>query len=429
MDMENNTLDRLEGLIVNSEQISTSLTYEEQLLAEFFLDDSISNIVSEKLKSMEKLHNETLKLREEVDNLLTDIKQRHIQETSGEIGILYGNVHEKILYKIIQVLKDISKKHKINIICFKINGLDIENDCVKGILISSSGTRNIISNIPLLIYNMGYYTTADNRRKVKRLRLNKKIHIVNPSNRFNQYIIFDMISAAYKDHSVLLPYTMFSMSNLHHYLEQYDSIFLLPENKFTSRKCIVIKRNNINYDVCIGPSKKTSSKEELYNYLSKIIQHKKYFIMQGTNLIRFNNMPIEARVYIQKGCEGNWSVTEMVVKHELFSTDSIYNDKCYLLKEVLNEVIEEKSDAIVNKLGEDAINICTYLENYLSNVSSCILDFIITEQGENHLIYFGGMEDKEFLMRLDNEESWWRHFRNSMDYLLHVKNNKVIYDE
>ncbi|SDK73080.1 YheC/YheD family protein [Natronincola ferrireducens] len=426
--MEDNVFNKLERLKDNSTQINTSLLYEEELLKEISLDRNITSLFKEKLEMIERFNNEVRVARREIHKNILNIKRQYIEETSVELGVLYGVKEKKSLFKILQIFKTIAEEYKVNIICFRLSDIDIENHLVKGIFISSKDIKDTISKIPPLIYNMGYYTKSSNIKKMKQLRRGKNINVINPINRFNQYIIFDIISALYKETSVLLPYTMFSQPNLYNYLEKYNSIYLFPEKMIDRRKTIIIQKKQHGYSVVIGANKKIFIAKNLYEYVLKVIQNKKYFIMKAPKAIKIKNTPLETRVYVQKNKNGNWEVTEMLAKCQWFYEDSIYQDVSYQLDEVLSMLIPQKSKEVENNLKEDALNISSYLEFYLNNIGSCILDFIITEEGHNHLIYFGGWEDKDFMLKLENKSSWGRYFKNAIDYLIHLRNSKVIYD-
>jgi len=414
-----------ELLSTNSSQINTSLVYEKDILEELFQNANITNSLKEQLEDLQKCSDEVKIVRRDVHKSILNIERQYSHETNADIGIIYSFKQRNLLFKMLKIFSTISKEHKINIICFRIGDVNIENDCVKGIFISNNDVKDTISKLPPLMYNIGHYTLQSNMKKIKHLRASQKINLINPINRFNQYVIFDIILALYKEKTVLLDYVIFTEANLYSFLEKYNSVYLFFEKTNDKRKAIIIQRKEKGYDVYIGVNK-IFIKNGLYEYILKAVQNKKTFIMKAPNTININNIPLETRVYVQKGKYGYWEVTEMLAKCQWFYEDSIYKDASYSLNEVLRMLIPSKSAEIQHKLKEDALKISSYLEYYLNNIGSCVLDFIITQEGYNYLIYCGGWEDKDFLLKLESQDSWKQYFENTISYLIYLRNSKVI---
>jgi hypothetical protein len=144
--------------------------------------------------------------------------------------------------------------------------------------------------------------------------------------------------------------------------------------------------------------------------------------MKGEKALSWNDSPLEARVYVQKGATGTWGITGMIAKNEIFLDNSIYKDTADSLQKVLLNIEPEIIEAIEENLSNYSINICVYMDYYISKLGSCILDFILDERGMPYLIHFGGVEQKEYMLKLGGKDVLIRYLTNLIDYLLYLKN-------
>ena len=156
-------------------------------------------------------------------------------------------------------------------------------------------------------------------------------------------------------------------------------------------------------------------------YVKKMIANKKYVVVQGKKTLLWNGAPLEARVYVQKGITGMWSITEMISKNEMFLKDSIYKDTADELERVLLDIIPNRATDIKGKLEKYSLNACSYLDYYFSYLGSCSVDFIIDEQGNPFIIGFGGWDQKDYLFKLNGKHTWDKYLANSIEYLLYLK--------
>lgn len=428
--MEKTFIDLIENVDQNNEQINLSFLLEGKTLISLeneksqykFLDNDLKE-----LKSLYKLTNENLI---KISTNIRRIKEKYLREFTADIGIVYSNKYKKLLPIIIEELKTMSKKYSIKIICFSINDIYLENKKIYGILISPNNKIEVNTEFPSLIFNMGHYSKHENIRTMKHLRALKDVKLINPINRFNQAIIFDMISDVYDEKEKILPsYQQFNKNNLLNYLENNNKIILLPEKIGARGKGIIVTKKNTEYIISVGIVEEISNKDNLFILLSKIIQNKKYIICEAKKYITFNNLLAEARVYVQKDFNDQWSITKIICKNEIFSYKSIYKDKCEEIENVLLNINSKNKDVIVSNLGGYSIAICNKLENLLRDIGSCAIDYLITEDGQVQLINFAGWDGKEYLHRLNKDNIWIDYFIKAIDYLIFIKKNKVNKDD
>ena len=139
----------------------------------------------------------------------------------------------------------------------------------------------------------------------------------------------------------------------------------------------------------------------------------------GLHTLMWNNLPLEARVYVQKGITGNWSVTAMIGKHELFSTGSLYNQTSQNLGRILLDLCPNQLNKITKQLTNHSLNICSYLDHYIPDLGCCTLDYVLEQNGKPSLIYLGGWEQNDYLYTVD-KNLWLKYHENALDYLQYL---------
>ena len=155
-----------------------------------------------------------------------------------------------------------------------------------------------------------------------------------------------------------------------------------------------------------------------------MIGNQTYVAVQGGKTRLWNGAPLEARVYVQKGITGKWSVTKMISKNEIFLKDSIYKNTVDELEKTLLNIIPDKIEAVIQSLEAHSLNICSYLDYYFSHLGNCMVDFIIDGEGKTFFIGFGGWDKKNYLFKLNSNHIGDKYIANSIDYLIYLKNTE-----
>ncbi|ACV61849.1 hypothetical protein Dtox_0960 [Desulfofarcimen acetoxidans DSM 771] len=405
-------------------QIAELLAQEKEILEGLIADGSLSekdkNDLSEIYMQVEEMREKRLL----INNLLEIYRDIKTVDT----GILYsGKKQKSVIINSLEQLKSLSREHGISIICFSIDELDLEKELVSGILVSGDFVGSYITQIPSYIYNLALHEKTSSIRGMRRLRMMEKITVINPVNRFNQSIIFDILASISDIDDLMLPYDKLSQAILLEFLQKYDLVFLVPERGLFVHKSIIIEKNidgmHNSYSINIGEDKVFCQENYLFLNIRKLIKERKYMVLKGTRLLGRGGFPLEARVYIQKDASGNWQVTEMLVKEENLQRGG-ERKGIYLLHDILADIFPEQADEVEEKLYSYSINICVYLSYYMCNLGSCTLDFVIDEKGNPYLLYFGGCEQNDHLFQIKNGELWWRYLKNSMAYLVFLRNQE-----
>ena len=329
-------------------------------------------------------------------------------------GVIYRKYNNKTFLNIIKILKN-SKIIK-KIIFFKIDDLNINKDTIKGIQFINNHLIVIHTKIPKYIFNTVIHTKLRSINKMRQLRILKHIKVINPINRFNQSIVFDIINSFSSKY--ILPYTLLNEDNLDIFINKYNSIFLLPDK--SNKNYITINKNNNIYTI----NDIEYDKNNLFNYIKKMIKHKPYLIMKKPNILEYNNLPLEVRVYVQKDRLDIWNITDIIIKHELLFNNSIYNKTAYLFKNVLVKIYKKDINNLELKLNNISLNIVTYLSHFIPNISSISLDYIIDDNDNPYLIKIGGFDEENYLESLNDLGNYNLYIKNTIDYLCKSDNNE-----
>lgn len=418
--MEKNFYKEIDSLFDNNKALIDKLAEEKKLLENLFLDNRIPEEFKRDLLTPYNNLGEVIDKRVDMYRSLKEAK-----EVPNLVGFLYNKVQQKYMSSILKNLQELSERRSISIICFTVGNVNLEEGLVEGLLVDASSITQRIVSIPECIFNIGYYSKSKNANKVKQMYMLYGSIVVNPMNIFNQTVVFDVLSSVPAIKDSILPVSTLSPSIISEYLSKSNTVFLLPERGRYNNAAVRIEKVSENKSnncmIETGGIRRYCDEENLYLCVKKMISKKSYVAVQGTKTILWNGAPLEARVYIQKGITGKWNVTEMIAKNEIFFKDSNYKDTVDELENVLLYIIPNKVEDIKQKLENYALNICSYLDYYFLHLGSCVLDFIIDENGMPFLIAFGGWDKKDYLFKLNGKGIWDKYLSNSIDYLLYLK--------
>ncbi len=342
-----------------------------------------------------------------------------MEESSVDLGFIYNSQHRLKLKKMIPFFSEWSKQNQVSIGLYTLADLNLEQLKTKGIIIHNGNVINGLLKVPIFNFNFALHTTNNNRKKMRYLRKNEKIVIINPINSFNQTILFDMLSSFPTYLPFLFPYESFTKEKLEDALETKKKAILLKEKSFLPPKIIQVKKAESNvFEIFYGQNKQTI-KEEIMDYLSKVIQDKPYLILKGEDLLTWKGLPLEVRIYVQKNNEGKWRIGEKLVKRSLLAKNSVYTAS---LEEVFKESMLQDHLKKVELLEQVSLNVFSALDFYIPFLGHCFLDFVFDHEGNPYVLYIGGWDTDHLLFRLDDETSAVECMKSAFSYLLELKN-------
>jgi hypothetical protein len=349
-----------------------------------------------------------------------------------DLGFIYETRKQKqIVDMMTDYMKHLSRESKVKIILFNLINLDIEEQVIKGTIITGSQITEGHADFPPLIYNFALHTTSNNIETMRILRKAENTTVINPINWFKQGIIFEMLASLTNSEQYLLPIAPFNESTLTEYLDSCDKLFLLPEKTVLSPKAVVIKKlHSHDYMISIGQNSQLCRKDGLLNYIQKMICNKKYIVMKGIDCFNWMGSPMEARVYLQKNVTGEWSILKITVKKDIFSRNALYEIS---INSIINKLLSNEIKDTEKVLSSISLGICSFLDFHIPCLGSCTLDYIFDETQHPYLVYFGGFDQDSYLIRQMGTKEQYMLLNNVFQYLLFLseKNDtekSVTYD-
>lgn len=416
----------LDTLFDNSKNLMGKLTKEKQSLQDIFIDNSVPDEFKEDILGS---YNDLDEVIDKISYIYQSLKK--YKDVPELVGLLYNEQQDKHLNNILKNLKEMLNKTDMKVICFTLNNVNLEEGLVRGTIVSDSLITESKVSIPKFIFNIGNYTKSYNINKIKKMYMEYGLKVINPVNVFNQSIVFDILSSVSVFKRCTFPSSTISPSIILEYFKNTNKVFLIPEKGFNDNIAIIIEKYIENGEIrfCIrnGSNRKYCSPKNLYENIRKIILNKKYIALKGCETLLWNNYPLEARVYVQKGINGKWGVTKIIGKNDIFTKDPIYGDTIDEVNRILPRIIPGKADIVMKNLKNYSINICLYMEYYFLNIGSCVVDFVIDENGNPFLIFFGGFDQNNYLFELNGKNVWGKYITNSIEYLIYL--NKVEKNE
>ncbi len=426
--MNRGFLKEIRDLFLINKKMLHCLLREKKLFENLFLDNSIPEDTKYKLLDTYNPLMEVIDKR-----FLIHSSFLEINKIPDLLGILYNKTQEDYLNLFSKNLQNLSNKRNIHMICFTLENVNLEKDLVEGLLIEKTSMRYQSVTMPKFILNIGTYSKFSKKTKINQLMKMQGYLLINPINNLNQAVLFDILSSLPAIKNCILPFSTLSFLIISEYLSNSNRIFLLPEIRGLNPSAIQIEKkslkSNSKYSIKTREKHQYCNKDKLYFHVQKLIRNKRYLVVQGKDLLFWNGVPLEARVYIQKGIAGKWSITKMIGKNEIFLKDSLVYDTVDELETLLVKIIPEKVDCIIKNLANLSLNICTFLDYYIPNFGNFMLDFIFDEEGSPFILHVGGWDSKNYLLRLNGKNLWDQYIRNAIDYLLFLQQKRVREDD
>jgi hypothetical protein len=345
-----------------------------------------------------------------------------VQTETVDFGFIYNaKKQQRIFPKMMDHFSKLSKEYNIKTVLFTLENLDLEEQAVSGTIIERDRVSQGFCELPPLIYNFAMHSTEDKIQKMRKLRKTENIMVINPINRFVQDIIFEMLASLTGSEQFLLPAVSLNTATLTEYLNKYGTLFLLPEKTFHPPKAVVIKKTqNDNYMISIGQNGQICDKNDIVNYIQKMTNNKKHILMKGIERFKWENDPLEARVFLQKDANGEWSVTTITAKHGIFSRNAFDHST---ISNILCDLYHSKNNEAEESLGDVSLRIAGFLDFYIPFMGSCTLDYIFDTNGCPYLIYVAGFEQDSYLYHHMDSEAQSTLLNNAFHYLLFLMHN------
>ena len=349
-------------------------------------------------------------------------EQMRVHTEVIRIGFIHSAGSSEVIFYLSEFLKRSLTKSTVEFVCFSISDIDFSLMTVAGTIIDLNGISEKETVLPKVIFNFSYHTKHDNIKAMRRLRTTEGYRVINPTNRFNQAVILDIVRAFPQSNQFLRPFCSLSKEKITRQLQNTNILYIFPERSVSAQNTICAEKTTDNrIKVSVGINAFFCAEDELYDDLLKMTMGKKYLSMEGIALLRRNGLPLETRVYVHKNQKGIWKPGSAIARNDFFSYGSIYQNSFEDLSCTLFEEAPQKADKIMLGIYDLAVTLCSYLDYYIIDTASVTLDFVISDNGIPYLFLFGGCE--QHLEALNDDDKQTYYF-NIFKYMLYVSGKK-----
>jgi hypothetical protein len=335
-----------------------------------------------------------------------------------QIGFVYNPKDTRLPFYLNEFVQTLPNREDVEFVCFSLSDIKFDSMTVFCTIVNGKGIFEQKANLPKLIFNFGYHTKLENIKAMRQLRTAAGYKVINPINRFNQAVIYDIVRSFPQSDQFLLPFCSLSKEKTMQQLEKSNVLYLLPERGLSAENFIrAEKAPDQLVKISAGAKELFCSQNELYDNLLKMTTGKRYISMEGITLLQRNGLPLEARIYMQKNEKNQWKPAFSAAKSDILSYDSTYQDTRDDLSSALFEAAPKTADEISENICNLSVTLSSYLDYYVIDMASATLDFVIGNDGHPYLLMYSGCEQR---FRASNESAERIYYYNIFRYMLHA---------
>lgn len=290
------------------------------------------------------------------------------------IGILCNQKDEDVLaMQIHSLLKSEVLADHGAVAVFSIKNLDLNAGIVFGSTVSRYRIKQVETVLPDIIFNLSVQYKSRHIKKLREIIDLKTIAVINASNKYNQSMIMDMLSADTAARRFVLPYFKYSIYDPFCDIQGAGSLLIKPENKTSLSKITLTDVSLSGVDLSGGKGKK-------------------WLCMRVPELVKYKDFPVVARINLQRRSGGEWVVLKKCV---------IPGDKDIDIR-------------FAEKGGDASLELVRLIHCYLTHLGICYTDMIFDTDGNPFLLNFGGYEDE--LLKGQDRDVQACFCRNMLEY-------------
>jgi hypothetical protein len=306
------------------------------------------------------------------------------------IGILCSeDTVKKYIEEFRSLYKNFGSKKDDDIIIFTISNINFDKDSVKGYPISASGKSSIEVPIPATIFNLSLMKDVKSVKSRRKLEEMKKITLINSTNRYDQWMIRDMINSSNLTKKYILPYYIYNKAEKNYKPDDDKSYVIMPIRGSSISRVIYAKPDlDPNSDTVSGTQ--YFKKGHICDYIDASLCQTQWIFIEVPNLITFHDHPIIVRNYLQKNTKTTWRL--------------LGQNFCPEYK--LNRL------AVLDNINKASLTTMEYINHFLPSLGITFIDFIIGTDGKPYFLHFSGFEQNFF--ELKQNKLFYNKFYNNM---------------
>lgn len=303
------------------------------------------------------------------------------------IGILCSERMEKDCAEEFHLLmKEVGTKRDEDIIVFAISNIDFKRMIVTGSLVTGESINKIQTELPGTIFNISLQSDINGVKSRKKLLETGDIILINHANRYDQWMIMDMLSSSKETQKYLLPYHVYDKKKKDYKPDDNQAYIAMPA-RGASISRIIHALPDPNSDKITGSQ--YFRKGHLRDYIDASLCQMYWIFIEIPELIVKYRHPVIVRSYLQKVSDRTWKTIGCINYPEYQFEDNI-----------LSEEIDKASLTMIN-----------YISNFLPDIGISFIDFAISSEGKPYFIHLGGFE-KNFFEEKKNADLYQNFYKN-----------------
>lgn len=289
------------------------------------------------------------------------------------------------------------------------------------------GYKRVIMPLPKVIHNRAIYLNESSQQQLNELA-SQSLHIYNLCNRYGKLHIYDLLMHNEKLRPHLPGTVNANLSTLNHFMEQYDSLILKPDNGSIGKGIYKLEKGQNAWVLHHKINKHwttTSFKRRIPPFLQKRIRQKKYIIQQRLPLATWQHRPFDLRVSVQRNITGNWQITGIVGKvarKNGFLTNVAQGGKVYPLSTLIQQNPNLDPIAVEEAIQHLALTVAHELSEHLPNLADLGMDIGITDHGFPLFIECNGRDQRYSFREANMIMEWRATYTNPISYARFLTN-------
>lgn len=309
------------------------------------------------------------------------------------IGILCNSRNERTLSKQFHTML---KRRGINTTAaiFSLQNVNLSDNTVYGISIDRDEVKQIKTNLPLLVFNLATQYSRSDIKKIRKLAEIENLTLINPTNRFNQNSIMEMLISNEKTKNCILPYNKLTTQDIDFTFSATNNFIIKPDCGSNLDKLIYGRQSEYGFDLYNWSGKQYYHRIDLQKLMHTVIGQREWIMLKTPDLAIYDDQILVVRRYMQKRCNGYWEVL---------------HKNTYPKKIQIAGKSDEQIDALSGSIVE-CIN-CFNPDNGI-----CYIDFVLSTQGKPYFSGFGGWNGKLLNKRI-SKKVLEVLFKNILEYV------------
>jgi hypothetical protein len=295
-------------------------------------------------------------------------------------------MEEEYAEKLHQLFRDFKNEFDESMIVFTISNIDLKNKSVFGTLISEIKLRKGKAPLPSIIFNFSLQRDDQGIKARKALEEMPEVTFINYINKFDQWMIMDIISSSNKVKKYLLPYYIYDKSE-RNFRPEDDKKYITMPSRGASLDRVIFAEPDPDTDIIRGTQ--YFKKGHISDYIDASLCQQRWLFIEVPDLVLRNSNPVVVRIYMQKTTTKTWIV----------------------LDKNINPRIDEKEIPIQDGIEKVALSIIEEINKFLPSLGHCFIDFILSSKGKPYFLHLGGL-DRYFLKQETEKHVYKKLYRN-----------------